>query len=473
MRLPRLTVIISCLAFSFLVLLPVPGQALTHQEERELGQEIFNLLQEKLTLTDDPDLKAYINGLGQKILKGIGPQPFDYRFFVVHSENINAFAVPAGYVFIHSGLITSYESEGQLAATLAHEIAHVTARHVAKWISQSKKLTLATMGGILAGIFIGGPVGQAVALGSMAGSIQTQLKYSREDETEADQKGLEYLVKAGYNPKYLAESFHILLRAQYSGPNDIPSYLQTHPGLLDRISSVEIMVAAHPSYKSTKGGGDDQAFTAFKSKIMARYANELQAYNYFQNLLKDDRTTALGHYGLALLYEKQQKTDLAAGQFRLAVGKEVDNTEILSDFGGLLFRMGDYPEALKYLHPAFILKPRSVRTLFYLSRIFQEQGHLEQSREFFERLLLEDPENELGRYNLGLVYGRLGDLARAHFNTGLYFKMTGKHSQALYHLEKARGHAVEKSSGLVERIDEILTELKKKPGNRPGKRNDP
>ena len=338
---------------------------------------------------------------------------------------------------------------------------------MAKRLSQSQKLSLAAMGGILVGLFIGGPVGQAVSLGSMAGTIQAQLKYSREDETEADQKGLEYLVKAGYNPKYLTEAFHILLRTQYSASDDTLTYLQTHPGLLDRISSVESMVASHPDYQSTKGRGDDQAFIAFKSKIMAHYANEVQAYNYFQNMLKENQASVLGHYGLALLYEKQQKMDLANEQFRLAIGKEPDNAEILSDFGGLLFQMGDYPEALKFLQPAYILKPRSVRTLFYMSRIFQEQGHLEQSREFYERLLREDPDNELGRYNLGLVYGRLGDLARAHFNTGLYFKMTGKPPQAVYHLEKARGYAVEKSPDLVERIDEALNALKKKPGDRP------
>ncbi len=462
----RFVVFIICITISFLILLPSPGQSLTRQEERELGREFFIILKEKLTITNNPDINAYINGLGQKMLKAAGPQPFTYKFFVVHNEAINAFAVPAGYVFINSGLVTSFDSEGHLAATLAHEIAHVTNRHVARRISQSQKLSLAALGGMLAGIFIGGPLGQAVTIGAMAGSIQTQLKYSREDETESDQNGLEYLAKAGYNPRFLAESLNILLRTKYSGPNDTPTYLQTHPGLLDRISSVETMVAARPEYTAVKGRGDDQAFVSFKTKIMARYANELQAYNYFQDLLKKDSTTALGQYGLALLYEKQQKIEIAARQFELAIDKEPDNAEFLSDYGALLFRKGNYPEALTYLNPAYILKPHSIRAIFFLSRIFQEQGRLQQSRDFFERLLAENPEHEQGLYNLGLVYGRLNNLARARLNTGLYFKAAGKRSQAIFHLEKARGYAVENEPGLLERIDEILAKMKKESKNR-------
>ncbi|MBW2060546.1 MAG: M48 family metalloprotease [Deltaproteobacteria bacterium] len=454
------TIVLLILTCLILLFLPHPASGLTYDEERELGQKFFDYIRKNMKLINDPDIVSYINGLGRKILKGAGPQPFEYRFFVIDQEAVNAFAAPAGYVFINTGLIMAFKSEGELAATLAHEIAHVTSRHIAERLLQSQKLTLATLGAIMAGIFIGGQVGPAIVIGSTAASMQMALKYSRADEAEADHKALEYLIQAGYNPKFLPESFHALLRTQWQAPSDIPTYLSTHPSLAERISSVEIMVASHREYGKVKGRGDERAFEAAKAKIMARYGDQLRAYNYFQDLLKQDLTTGLAHYGLALLYQKQQKIDLAVREFKLALKEEPANAEILTDLGALLFQNGDYQGALDALGQAIILKPQSIRPLFFLARTYQEQGRLEQSKELFLRLLVQEPNHAQGFYNLGLVYGRLNDFAKAHLNTGLYFKVTDKPSKALYHLNKAREYASAESPQLKQRIEQAIEEIK-------------
>ncbi|MBW1710458.1 MAG: M48 family metalloprotease [Deltaproteobacteria bacterium] len=450
------------LIFLILVSIPRPAFSLTYEEERELGRQFFNYIKKNMRLINDPDIVNYIDGLGQKILEGIGPQPFEYRFFIVDQEVINAFAAPAGYVFINSGLIMAFESEGQLAAILSHEIAHVTSRHLAERLQRSKKLSLVTLGAVMAGIFIGGQVGTALIFGSTAASMQAQLKYTREDEREADNSGLEYLVKAGYDPFFMLNSFQTLLQTQWQGPSDIPTYLTTHPSLDERMSSVEVLVATHSEYGKVKGRGDDQSFEAIKAKIVARYGDPVYAKNYFKDLLKKDHTAGLAHYGLAQLYQKQQNYDSAISEFKLALEKEPANTEVLTDFGALLFQRGNYPEASNTLGRAIILKPDSPRTLFYLARTYQEQGHLKQSKKLFVKLLAKNPDHVQGLYNLGLVYSRLNELARAHLNTGLYFKVTDKPSKALYHLKKAQKHASAKSPEVKKRIEQAIKEIKEK-----------
>ncbi|MBW2092044.1 MAG: M48 family metalloprotease [Deltaproteobacteria bacterium] len=436
--------------------------SLTYEEERELGRQFFTYIKKNMKLINDEDIVDYINELGQKILKSAGPQPFKYRFFIVDQEVTNAFAAPAGYVFINSGLIMNFESEGQLAAILAHELAHVTCRHLAERLQRSKMLSLATLGAVMAGIFIGGEAGSALIIGSAAASMQAELKYTREDEAEADHKGLDYLVKTGYDPTFMTQSFRILLRTQWQGATDVPTYLSTHPALSERISSVEILASALPEYGKVKGRGDDQAFKAVKTKLVARYGDHLRAQNLFKELIKKERTEGLAHYGQALLYQKQQKYRLAVGEFKLALKKEPANTDFLTDYGALLFQQGNYPEAATALGRVIILKPDSPRALFYLARTYQEEGRLERSKELFQKLLSQKPEHEQGLYNLGLVYGRLNDLARAHLNTGLYFKVKNKPAKALYHLNKARKFAASEPPELQSRIEQAIKKIKEK-----------
>ncbi|MEW5725224.1 MAG: M48 family metallopeptidase, partial [Thermodesulfobacteriota bacterium] len=236
---PRLATVVCLILGVVAAFLPAaPASAMTYEEERKLGRSILAYFQEHVEFVDDPAVTAYVNGLGRKILARLGPQPFEYRFFVIKSEAINAFAAPAGYVFLNSGTLVQLQTEGQLAAILSHEIAHVTGRHMARRIENNKKLNWATVAGILAGTLLGGAPGAAVAMGSVGANMSAQLAFSREDEREADRKGLEYLQAAGYSPQDMAGAFEIMFQSSYHQPQDIPSYFTTHPGLGERISAI-------------------------------------------------------------------------------------------------------------------------------------------------------------------------------------------------------------------------------------------
>jgi len=460
---------ILALTLTLAVLTPAPVYAagMSYEDERKLGKDVFNYIKANRTILTDPEIANYINAMGARILKSAGPQPFQIRFFVLNDNTANAFAAPGGYIFINTGLIMAVDSEGQLAAIMSHELAHSIGRHIAERIAKSQKINLATLGAVAAGMFLGGQVGSAVALGSMAANIQAQLAYSREDETDADRKGLDYLAAAGYDPKCMIEAFRILLRVSLGESGQTPTYLKTHPGLVDRMGFVETWTAAHPAFGVITNQGDRRGFEAAKTRIMAHHADELTAYNYFQYLLNKDKTV-WGHHGLALVYERQQKYEQAVAEFDLALKEEPANTEILTDYGSLLFKKGDYEGAQKLLGRVIILKPTSTRALFLTARILQERGSPERAKELYLRLLTLDPEHIQGLYNLGLVYGQMNELAYAHYNFGLHFKLLDQPDKAIYHLKKAREFASGRSPELAARIDQALEELKPDKNGKPG-----
>jgi len=454
----RLNRLVSAALVLVLVCLAGPAWALTYTEEKELGRQVFDYIKINMKIVDDPVVAAYISDLGRKILKAAGPQPFDYRFFVLDSDVANAFAAPAGYVFIHSGLITLMESEGQLAAIVSHEIAHVTSRHLSERIANTQRLSLATLGGILAGVFLGGNVGQAVMMGSLAGNIQMQLAYSRQDEREADVKGLDYLVESGYDPRFMMEAFQIMLRTAWHAPKEVPTYLTTHPGLSERIASVETMVASNPEYSGVRGRGDERAFQAIKVRLLALVGDAQRARNHFEALLRQDQDDALGHYGLAVLYQQQQNFNHSLSEFKLALKTQPANPTILTDLGHLLFRKKDFAQAMEVLNKVVVIRPHSVQALFLLGRVYEEQGRPEKSEEFYKRVLLLDPDHAEALYRMGLIYGRQGDLARAHLHTGLSFKVQGEYKKALFHLRKAKANADSAPLAVKERIEKALGE---------------
>ena len=227
----------------------------TFEDEMKVGKELYDKLNAGNQLTKDPRIASYINDLGQKILSQSNkPVPFDFKFSVVKSGAINAFATPGGFVYINEGTIILAEDEGELAGVIAHEIAHVNSRHIAQMVEKSKKINLATLAGLLAGVILGGGgAATQAAIGlSLATATTMGLKYSRENEEEADRIGIQYLVSAGYDPKGMLDFMKIMKNYEFYSSN-IPSYFLTHPGTEDRIRYLDGLI--HIKY--TQKGADD------------------------------------------------------------------------------------------------------------------------------------------------------------------------------------------------------------------------
>ena len=168
-----------------------------------MSHQMLAMIHKYFDIVDDPVVVTYVNKIGDRILSALPQQPFKYHFYVIKEDVYNAFATPAGHIFVYSGLLEAMDEEEELAGILGHEIAHVYCRHISEKIERSKKIGLATLAGIAAGVLLGaggaGEVGSAVTMGSMAAGQSAELSYSRENETQADQVGLKFITEAGYS----------------------------------------------------------------------------------------------------------------------------------------------------------------------------------------------------------------------------------------------------------------------------------
>ncbi|HSR10542.1 MAG TPA: M48 family metallopeptidase, partial [Thermodesulfobacteriota bacterium] len=185
--------------FALSSVIPPPSYAMTLQEERELGEKVLQEVSRVWPIIRTPEINDYVTRIGKRILSTMEPQPFQYQFYVLNTPEINAFAVPGGKVFVNSGLILQVDNEDELAGVMAHEIGHVTSRHIARQSEQGMKLGLAALGAMLAGIFLGPQAAAAIGITSQAAAGTVMLKYSRENEEESDYVGLKYMENAGYD----------------------------------------------------------------------------------------------------------------------------------------------------------------------------------------------------------------------------------------------------------------------------------
>ena len=200
-------------------------------EERELGEKLLYSVRASFPILGEPDLHQYINDLGQEVLQVAGLQFFDYRFYIVDSNQFNAFAAPSGLIFFYTKLIESMNSEDELVSVLAHEIGHVDKRHLASRMKKGKAINIASLGLALAAIAFGGAgaATQTLLAGSLAAGQSAQLYFSRQDEMEADLLAYKWIKDLHKNPDGQKEMLRTMRRITRYRSGQIPQYLLTHP----------------------------------------------------------------------------------------------------------------------------------------------------------------------------------------------------------------------------------------------------
>ncbi|MFN3326415.1 MAG: M48 family metallopeptidase [Bryobacteraceae bacterium] len=237
-----------------------PGQPLTPgfnlfspQQDVELGREAAAQVSGQVDVVSDPALQNYVRTIGQRLAAQPGAGNFPYTFTLVNDSSINAFALPGGPIFLHTGLIANAENEAQVAGVIAHEISHVALRH---GTSQVSRAYVAQLPAVLAGVTVGGTMlGQLAQLGVGLSTTGLLLSYSRSAEAEADALGARIMADAGYNPIEMARFFE---RLEVAGAPRAPEFLSTHPRPGNRIRMVQAEIQAMPPRQFTAGTGQFQ-----------------------------------------------------------------------------------------------------------------------------------------------------------------------------------------------------------------------
>lgn len=247
-----------------LVLLSLAGCAISTQREIEMGTDYSRQINAQLPIVNDPELVRYINVLGDSLARVSDDRNLDWHFFIVNSPDVNAFAVPGGYVYVNRGLIERTTSMNQLAGVLGHEIGHVVRRHSVKQMQAGQRLNFGMiLGCILTPICTNGG---DVAVG-MAGS-GLMATFSRGDEAESDQEAIRYTMRAGIDPRGVPEMFRILIKERTDRPSGgIDSWFRTHPMEEDRVKATEATIAQTSTLTLNRLTRDTPRYQEFKKRL--------------------------------------------------------------------------------------------------------------------------------------------------------------------------------------------------------------
>lgn len=273
------------------------------KEERQLGLAFYRSLRANLTFIDDLQINYYLNSMGQRLASRSDAAGDTFRFFIIKAPTINAFAGPAAYIGIHTQLILESENESQLASVLAHEIAHVSQRHLARAFDNSGQSTALTIATLLAAILVGtqdSQAGQAVLMSGIAGSQQSSINFTRSNEYEADRVGIGILSDTSINPEGMVEFFEILLD---KSPDNGIEYLRTHPLSSNRVSEAKNRL----SDKTKDLPKDSLDFQYAKARLIVQLSKQPEYY-------LDDTvvgTNLIGQYQKALAAIRAGKEEIA------------------------------------------------------------------------------------------------------------------------------------------------------------------
>lgn len=432
-----------------------PARALTIEDEKKAGKELYDKLEKHGYLERNPRIESYVAEIGNRLLANTNPI-FDFRFSVIKNSGVNAFATPGGYVYVFRGLINLVETESELAGVLAHEIAHVNSRHIAEITRKSGRINIGALTALLAGALFGGG-GQAtaaIAAMTMATVTHMNLQYGREHEEEADRLGLANLVQSGYDGKAMVDFLRIMRRYEFYS-NSIPSYFRTHPGTDERIRYLDGMLQT--TYRSQSGKQSIVGRLKRVQALLALHERNLEIVRRkYEADLKNNADDVDVLYGLALIQEKMGNVDQALENFQKALRQAPDDEDILRDTGIAYFRAGHPEQAVKFLLKAYKLNDNDENTMSWLARSHEAAGDFPAALSIYRKLETRKIEDVDIYYNMAMTLGRTNHPGESHYYFGRFYKEKKRKDSALFHFRAALAHFPQES----DRAREIEKEIK-------------
>ena len=280
---------------------------MTPAQERRLGEQIMLEVRTDPSYSDDPEITDYLNTLGYRLVSVSSDSRQEFTFFLMMDPQVNAFALPGGFIGINSGLIVTAQSESELAGVVSHEIGHVVQRHFARMLASQKETQLISLAGLVVAILsarASSQVSQAAMAGSQAGTIQSSLNFTRGNEQEADRIGFQILEKGGFDPAAMAAFFERLMHATRFYQSTAPAYLRTHPLTTDRISDMQNRLR-DVHYRQVP---DSIEFQLMRAKLKAQEDTPRDAVRFFEESLQEKKylSEAASRYGLVAALLRNQ-----------------------------------------------------------------------------------------------------------------------------------------------------------------------
>lgn len=385
-------------------------------DEKRISREFRREAKKNLNLVHNLEVDRYVNRVGQRILSAIGPQPFDYYFFVVENSQLNAFAVPGGSIYVHTGLLERLSRTDELAGVLGHEIVHIKGHHMAR-ISGPDPIGLI---GLL-GIFLAGSSPQGQAAGALGQAIAATrfLSYTRQLEQEADTLGVRYVADAGYDPKGILDFLKIIHQESSYSPAEMPAYLRTHPLTQDRMIRVEMMTRSMNVDPSRFRQPDQIKRIQTILRLEKHQADAIVSEQ--EKLLSQNPQSAEPLHLIGIVRHYQGRWDDARENYERARKLNPESPGIDRDLGRLYTQVGKFPLAHEALQRALSVDPDEPLNHLFLGELFEKESNFREAVSGYLKAHYLAPLWPEPVHRLGVVYGkmdRLGDgyyyLARSH-----------------------------------------------------------
>lgn len=416
------------------------GNLLSPQDEQRLGKAFMRWVRATQDVLDDPLLEEYIKNLGESLVEhshGLGNR---FRFFFVNSPQINAFAGPAGYLGINTGLMLITDSESELAAVVAHEITHVTQKHLMRAWHSASSMTMINAAALLGAVILGATVGSdaaiAASMGTQAMLQQNQINFTRANEQEADRIGIGILEQSGFEPHAMPGFFSRMAKANRSYGAQLPEYLRTHPVTNSRIADSQGRADQYP-YRQHADSLDYLLSRAALRELS--YAEPADAIKHFGSSLRDGRyrNESATRYGYARALLRDHQLTEAEQQVKRLLTSHPDTLEFIVLQSQIQVEQGKLAQAIVTLEKKGTRFALSYPYHIILSEAYLRAGRSRQAYELLQKLDRLRPENTRVQRLLAQAAANVGKKALSHEHLAEYYQLMGAPKNALLQIKIA------------------------------------
>lgn len=429
--------------------LPDLGEAaqadLSPQAERQIGGAIFRDIRlYEPSYLDDPEVSGYLNRLGMRLISQSSDARQGLEFFVLRDSTLNAFAMPGGYIGVHTGLITASQSESELASVIAHEISHITQRHLARMLGKQNQAQLVSMLTMVVGILAARSnpdLATGAIMAGQAAGVQQQLNYSRDFEREADRLGISLLEKAGYDIRDMESFFERLQKFGRAYENNAPGYLRTHPLTTERIADMGNRISQRPYHQSP----DSLDYLLVRAKLRAQESTPQEVVTHFAGLVKERKFVSepAAHYGYAVALARIKdwtgaERELAHARRLMTRGHAEAASPMLETLAAELRRLqGDAEGGLRILRAASQHYPQERSVAYALVEALIGVGRLDEALQAGSIDLASYPSDGRMHGLQAKAHALLGRVARQHRAQAEVYVANGQLLAAIEQLQLA------------------------------------
>ena len=406
--------------------------ALSKDEEAQLGRSVMREIYRENAVVEDPVLAEYISSIGARLASHANDGTFSFGFFVVDDQEINAFALPGGFIGVNAGLILATDNESELAGVLAHEISHVTQRHIARSIYDSQRTSITSLAAMIAALLLGvnenisGDAVQGAVTATQAMAAQRQINFTRANEHEADRIGIGLLAAAGYDPSGMSTFFEKIGRRYGAVGERIPPLLQTHPMSSERSAEARSRARQLPAQQHE----NSLYYELVKARLQALYATPTPRAAL--SLFEQRRSSSpADRYGLALAsmrYGMHDRAELIfrelAEEYPAVIPFRIGEAEALMAAGSTERALETYAEAVR-------LFPRNIPLTISYAEALIAAGEPARAHRLLLDLLNNVPATPAQIDLIARAANAEGDIANAYFYMSYYFTAIGDLGHAI------------------------------------------